>query len=180
MSYPGDFAVHERVLERLRYAAHGQISEEFLRGMHADSAMNELSRTLVLRLCKDVLADRVLDDEAQVPFSATVRTDQAPRSVLVELPQPWWRRLLGLPRRCVWAHVVGDAAYATDADTMTIHGAATVRAEYFRTFPETTLAYPEGMGPARLLVRTSAPFDHRTWPHRLHHAQLPYRDEATP
>lgn len=168
---------HEEItLEKIRYAAQVLVSQEVLQGSHLEARTDEITGDLMLRMRKDVLVDRVLDDKAEVAFVGTVRTDEVAHSVFVELPNPWWRRMLGLKARHAWALVVGQAAVITDDPTVRVYGTATVRAEYFRTFPEATVAYPDELGPVRMLVRTTEPYDLHTWPHRIRHATIPWED----
>lgn len=150
---------HELLLERLKFAATQMVSREFMHGTHVRVVADRFADRVLLTMTKEVLAHRLLADEAQVPVVGKIRTDQLPRSVMVELPNGWVRRLLRRPTRKLWCDVVGDAAYRDLPDEIEVRGTATVRATYFRTFPEAQFEYPHNLGAVRMLVQASDPYD---------------------
>lgn len=153
------YAHETRVLERLRFGLQARVSREFLIDTHLSASADMITGDMAVTLSKELLADRFLDDVAQVPVHGRMPTTDTPRSALVELPRTWWARLLRRRARAVWCPVVGDAVITNGADDVPVTGVATVRADYFRTFPEAVIAYPHELGPVRVLVRTGDPYD---------------------
>ena len=101
----------ELVLEPLRFAVTRRVSREMLQGLGVDAVSDWVGDQLVVSMRKELLTHRLLTDEAQVHATGTVRTTELPTSVLVEIPNGWWRRVLRRPTRTLWADVVGNAAY---------------------------------------------------------------------
>lgn len=149
----------ERVFDIRRFQARAGVEARMLDNAHFESYMDPIMQRLVLTLTKHVAVDRVAVQDAQVPCHGKLRVDngRTPRSALVALPRTWWRRLLRRPARSVWCPVVGDAVITGGDGTVPVAGHADVRAEFFHTFPESTIAYPPGLGPFRYLVETSPP-----------------------
>lgn len=160
-----DTEYSEILLEKMRFLARCLVSEEFLRTTQFAVSADYMTRGLIAGVTKEVLSHRVLADEAEVDVVGWVRCEDV-RSVMVEIPNGWMRRLLRRRTRKVWAHVIGDATVIDpDAEEIRVVGKATVRAEYFRTFPEPTFTYPPELGTVRMLVRTGDPYgwDPKPW-----------------
>ena len=134
-----------RLLDIQQYAATGAVSRELLHRTDAQVWLDQTRDVVTLRLVKDLLVDRVLEDEARVPVTGTVDVAELPNSVLVELPR-------------TWCPVVASAGVHDAPDRISVRGHATVRADYFRTFPEAQPHYyPRGLGPVRVLVNRHPP-----------------------
>lgn len=147
-----------RLLDIQQYAATGAVSRELLHRTDAQVWLDQTRDVVTLRLVKDLLVDKVLEDEARVPVTGTVDVAELPNSVLVELPRTWWQRLLRRQPVRTWCPVVASAGVHDAPDRISVRGHATVRADYFRTFPEAQPHYyPRGLGPVRVLVNRHPP-----------------------
>lgn len=142
-----------RTLEWERALSHARVSREFLYNTTLTEATDMITDQLVMTLAKEILTDKVLADETTVPVNGIIKW---PPSFLVELPRTWWQRLLHRPARSVWCAVVGTASVDGNTEQATVKGHATVRADYFRTFPEAGFPYDERMGRSFRIV-TAAP-----------------------
>lgn len=152
-----DIHLRELVLEVRHAAARYGITDEMARRMDLTVWREEIAYRLVAQLAADVLSDRVLADEARVPCRGVVDTRELPTSALVELPRPWWARLLRRRPTRVWCPVVAGAAIHDAPDRLPIHGTATVRADYFRAFPDARVPYPDALGRGLVRIETTAP-----------------------
>lgn len=136
----------EVVLHATRYLVRRELSQEFGRTMTVEVLESFLRNSVIVTLKKDLLRHKLLEDVTFVPVTGKIKTTELPQSVMVEIPNGWWRRFWGLRTRKVWAPVIGNAAYADAPDVITVGGSARVRAEYFMAFPEATVAYPDSLG----------------------------------
>lgn len=152
----------ELLLELRRYYAQAAVSDEVMRGVELEMWRDELAMQLTVALRRDVLAHKVAVDTAAIPCRGYVDTRTLPTSVLVELPRPWWARLLRRRPVRVWCPVVGSAGIHDAPDELLVRGLADVTAEYFREFPEATVNYPRSLGDSVPVVVRSEPGD-VTW-----------------
>ena len=120
------YVAHKTItLQMLEYGVAMHVANEFMNGLHASlsPATDFLGRMMGVRLYKQVMADKVLEDDENVFFEKTV---DAP------LPQSLWRRLLRRPVRTV---------------PVDVSGYVKVKAEYFNAFPECDASfYPQSFG----------------------------------
>lgn len=164
------------VLERLPYEAHHRVTDQVLYEVGIETAREMATLELIVKLKKDLLAHQVHVEDGEVPVRGRLPLAPA-RDILVELPRPWWARLLRRRPQRLWlplgdevAHrparevtlhrggravvcpVVGTASAAHGVGHVQVAGVAIVRARYFRTFPEATVSYPDELGRPRTVI----------------------------
>jgi hypothetical protein len=120
--------LEELLLEWLTMAHQETVSRELLSRAKVRVIADVLGRDLTAQLYAYLLADKVLTEAREVPFRA-----------MVEVPERW-RDRLGL--------VFGKRR-------MLATGTVTIKADYYQTFPESTIPYPDHLGaPVRMVKLT--------------------------
>lgn len=173
--YATDAPFEMIILDRLRSAVWHRVSTEYVRECRASvHHVDFLLEQMVIRLERDLLAHRVGLKTSEVPVRARMVLPEAPEHVMVVIPpgrlQSWlrsgwrdqarWLNWSRRPLRKVWAPVGGRASVQ-----LQVVGTATVRGEYFNTFPQAeTRIYSDRLGPVVERVQLSEPddFDFRT------------------
>lgn len=125
-----EIKTEEILLERLKFTAAQHLSSALLESAQIEQVAELVWGDLVYRLQVNVMADKILTDEAEVGF---VRH--------VPLPYGWRERLRWLFK---------------PPEKVPVSGTVKVKAEYFRTFPESEIAYPSALGNPVRLMKLSA------------------------
>jgi hypothetical protein len=149
-----DVVFERRFLERLTSQVRLELAKEQLERLGAtglEVAVEDVGRTLAIRLCKHVLADRlaskVEDVEAwvDVPWSCEVLVEPEPR---------WWHRWAprALRPKDRWITVSGSTQ---------VRGTVKVKVEHLVAFPESTISYPSALGTEVAVTRITPQADPR-------------------
>lgn len=168
--YAADAPFEMIILDRLRSAVFHRVSTEFARECRANvHHVDYLINQMMIRLERDLLAHRVGLKTSEVPVRARMVLPEAPEHVLVVVPpgrlqgwlrsgwrdRMWWLNWTRRPLRKVWAPVGGRASVQLE-----VRGTATVRGEYFNTFPQAQIPiYSDRLGPVVERVQISEPDD---------------------
>lgn len=158
---------HEIVLERSCRMAVARVSELAMRDARLTTWQDDLTRTLVARLSKDVMEHRLLVEDRQVPFQSYVEVEVEPDVALA----PYFTgavAALGLAAGITLSVVLlavalvvavaGSVVALSDPPRVTrrrvpVSGEVTVRASMFNAFPESTMVYPDHLGaPVRIVT----------------------------
>jgi hypothetical protein len=153
-----DLSLEKVVLEQLRFAITQEVAAEQAHQMIADVRMGRyIANTLLMSLQRKVYAHRTYVETQTLPCRGRIVPQEYPQSVLVALPQPWWRKLLRLPERTRWLPVTGTAEMADARAGIEVAGEVDVRAEYFSAFPDAPFDFPDNLGPLVTYVQTQPP-----------------------
>lgn len=163
MTYP-NAPLEQLVLEQLRFYVTQEVAAEQAHEMTVDVRMgNFMANTLLMSMQRKVYAHRTHVETQTLPCRGRIVPQEYPQSVLVALPQPWWRRLLRLPERTRWLPVTGTAEMADARAGIEVTGEVRVTADYFSAFPDARINFPDNLGPLVTYVQAKTSDSARWW-----------------
>lgn len=160
--------IRELTLYKERFTSRGMVSERAMVALSRaqfSSYMDRMSCNMVLQLSTEILRDKLLEEEQDVPF---VKKVPLPPVRVTPRSRYAWRlalamaALLGLlsPLLTLWMAAAAvamaligvvalcepEASFEAEEE-IEVRGVVKVRASSFASFPEATIPYPEDLGP---------------------------------
>jgi hypothetical protein len=168
MSKITDIDYNAVTLERLKVAAQQRLSPQLAHDLKVETWEDLVLGQMVAQISTHVLAHRLLTDEQSATYSRTVTFEQpAPRWILI--PHALLAvavLVLGLVLGnlamaavaipIVLVGVLADAKNPPRTHERTVSGTVTIPIDYYATFPENTMVYPDSLGRPYMLMQSAS------------------------